>query len=91
MWLKLLLSRVARWFIFKPKIPIWVNFGYFMVIWNGIFILPFGTFCVHLVHFGFICVHLISFSGFGIMYQEKSGNPASEARSISAKIFDSNS
>jgi hypothetical protein len=19
--------RVARWFIFKPKIPIWVNFG----------------------------------------------------------------
>jgi hypothetical protein len=20
-------SRVARWFIFKPKIPIWVNFG----------------------------------------------------------------
>jgi hypothetical protein len=21
------LSRVARWYIFKPKIPIWVNFG----------------------------------------------------------------
>jgi hypothetical protein len=20
-------SRVARWFLFKPKIPIWVNFG----------------------------------------------------------------
>jgi hypothetical protein len=20
-------SRVARWFVFKPKIPIWVNFG----------------------------------------------------------------
>jgi hypothetical protein len=20
-------TRVARWFIFKPKIPIWVNFG----------------------------------------------------------------
>jgi hypothetical protein len=19
--------RVARWFIFKPKIPIWINFG----------------------------------------------------------------
>jgi hypothetical protein len=27
---------------------------------------PFGTFCVHLVHF----------SHFGIMHQEKSGNPA---------------
>jgi hypothetical protein len=35
---------VARWFVFKPKIPIWVNFGgscdgrcrytYFMVIWS---------------------------------------------------------
>jgi hypothetical protein len=22
-----LTSRVARWFVFKPKIPIWVNFG----------------------------------------------------------------
>jgi hypothetical protein len=21
------INRVARWFIFKPKIPIWVNFG----------------------------------------------------------------
>jgi hypothetical protein len=20
-------NRVARWFVFKPKIPIWVNFG----------------------------------------------------------------
>jgi hypothetical protein len=20
-------SRVARWFIFEPKIPIWINFG----------------------------------------------------------------
>jgi hypothetical protein len=36
--------RVARWFLLKPKIPIWVNFGgtylggkmliYFMDIWN---------------------------------------------------------
>jgi hypothetical protein len=26
---------------------------------------PFGTFCFHLVHF----------YGFGVMYQEKSGNP----------------
>jgi hypothetical protein len=23
------LNRVARWFVFKPKIPIWVNFGGF--------------------------------------------------------------
>jgi hypothetical protein len=25
-------ARVARWYIFKPKIPIWVNFG---GPWNG--------------------------------------------------------
>jgi hypothetical protein len=57
---------VARWFIFKPKIPIWVHFRwpyidlnmltYFMAI--GIILRtfwifrPFGTFSVHLVHFG---------------------------------------
>jgi hypothetical protein len=35
-----------------------------MAIWD--ILLPFGTFCVHLVHF----------CGFGIMYQEKSGNLA---------------
>jgi hypothetical protein len=37
-------SRVARWFVFKQKIPIWANFGdtyvdlkiciYFVAIWN---------------------------------------------------------
>jgi hypothetical protein len=31
---------------------------------------PFGTFCVDLVHF----------SGFGTMYQEKSGNPRTRSR-----------
>jgi hypothetical protein len=47
-------GRVARWYLFKPKIPIWLNFGgaselkmlvYFMVIWN--ILQPFGTFNVH--------------------------------------------
>jgi hypothetical protein len=33
---------------------------------------PYGTFCVHLVHF----------SDFGIVYQEKSGNPEPSARVI---------
>jgi hypothetical protein len=36
---------------------------YFMGIWK--ILCPCSTFCVHLVHF----------SGFGIMDQEKSGNP----------------
>jgi hypothetical protein len=26
------MRRVARWFVFKPKIPIWVNFE---ELWNG--------------------------------------------------------
>jgi hypothetical protein len=37
---------------------------YFKDIWE--ILLPFGTFCVDLAHF----------SGFGITYQQKSGNPA---------------
>jgi hypothetical protein len=37
----------------------------------------FGTFCIHLVHF----------SGFGIMYQEKSGNPAGRVTRSQAYDF----
>jgi hypothetical protein len=46
-----------------------------MAIWNTLW--KFGTFYDHLVRFvfiGYIC------SGFGIMYQEKSGNPAQESK-----------
>jgi hypothetical protein len=39
---------------------------YFTGIWD--ILRPFGTFCVRLVHF----------SGFGIMFQEKSGNPETD-------------
>jgi hypothetical protein len=38
------LVRVARWFVFKPKIPKWLNFGgtcngkYWYILWSfGIF------------------------------------------------------
>jgi hypothetical protein len=71
--------RVAGRFVFKQKNPnlgkhseghrlenIAIFFGrleYFMDIWD--ILLPFGTFCDHLVHF----------SGFGTRHQEKSGNP----------------
>jgi hypothetical protein len=71
--------RVARWFIFKPKILIWVNFGgpyiekYWyigMAIWNilrtfGIFYDPLGK---------FVFIWYI-FSSFGNMYREKYDNP----------------
>jgi hypothetical protein len=45
---------------------VYVMYGHlehFRGIWDILW--TFGTFCVHLVHF----------SGLGIMYQEKSGNP----------------
>jgi hypothetical protein len=65
--------RVARWYIFRPKIQIWVNFGVsckwkmsvnFMTIWS--IFLPFGIFYGLLVYF----------SSFSNLYQEKSGNSA---------------
>jgi hypothetical protein len=46
----------------------WKKFKYYMAIWNILW--TFGVFYNHLVHF----------SGFGIVYQEKSGNPAVESK-----------
>jgi hypothetical protein len=57
--------RVARWFVFKPKIPIWVNF-------EGLRLQIVDIFYGHLGYFMTIWYIL---SGFGIMHQEKSGNP----------------
>jgi hypothetical protein len=48
---------------------------YFMAFWNIFW--TFGKFYDHLVHFLLILVH---FSGFGITYQEKSGNPVQHWR-----------
>jgi hypothetical protein len=69
-------GRVARWFGLKPKIQIWVNFGGSC---NGIFyghLVHFTVFCYILWRFGIVRVNLVYFSHFGILYQEKSGNPA---------------
>jgi hypothetical protein len=77
--------RVAGRYIFKPKIPLWVNFG---AVCNGRFwyifghvayftanlciLWSFGIFCGRLVYF--VVVWYI-FPRFGLLYQEKSGNP----------------
>jgi hypothetical protein len=49
------LARTARWYIFKPKIPIWVNFvepwngkGRYIIWLFGIYYRIFGIFYGHL-------------------------------------------
>jgi hypothetical protein len=45
------IARAARWFVFKPKIPVWVNFGGSC---NGncqYILCPFDLFYVHLEYF----------------------------------------
>jgi hypothetical protein len=67
---------------FRTEILIWVNFVgsrkwngkgkwkmlvYVMAVWS--ILRPFGIFCGHVVYF------MVYFSCFGMLYQEKSGNP----------------
>jgi hypothetical protein len=71
-------TRVARWFVFKPKIPIlgkfwrvllWKILVYFVTIWSILMLLE--IFYGHLVNF--VVIWYI-FPRFGILCQEKSGN-----------------
>jgi hypothetical protein len=67
-------DRVARWYIFKPKIQTWVNFG-------GPGMEKVGTFYGHLEHiqaiwyilwpFGNLVAIWYIFSSFGILCEEK--------------------
>jgi hypothetical protein len=57
--------RVARWYIFKTKITIWVNFD----------LLYFKAIRYILWSFGILFDDLAHFSRYGMLYQEKSGNP----------------
>jgi hypothetical protein len=43
--------RVARWFVFKPKIPIWVNFGGSCYGKSWYILWPFGLFYGHWKYF----------------------------------------
>jgi hypothetical protein len=81
-------SRVARWFVFKPEISIWVNFG---GPWNrkcGYILWPFGIFYGHLEYFmaiwynllpfGIVCGYLVYFSRFGAFGPRKIWQPCSD-------------
>jgi hypothetical protein len=67
----------------------------FMAIWY--ILLPFAIFYGHLVYLTAICyilwplgifvVHLDKFSRFGILYQEKSGNPVQHTSNAAAKYL----
>jgi hypothetical protein len=86
--------------IFKPKIPVWVNFGGSC---NGrcwYILRPFGPISGHFVYcvaiwyilwlFGIFYGYLVYFSHFGVLYQDKSGNPDGLQRRqklISAETF----
>jgi hypothetical protein len=52
----------------------WKKLVSFMSIWS--ILMPFGTFCGHMLYF--VIIWYI-FSRFGMMYKEKSGNPAADA------------
>jgi hypothetical protein len=54
-------SRVARWYFFKPKISIWVNFGVSTKE-------RFGKFYGHLVHFNIIWPFGIFYGHFGTFF-----------------------
>jgi hypothetical protein len=71
--------RVARWFVFKPKIPIWVNFGGSCYGKSWYILWPLETLFGHLVYF--VVIWYI-FRHFGILDQEKSGNPASSWQTL---------
>jgi hypothetical protein len=66
---------------FQTKIPLWVNFDgsrngrcwcmYFMAIWSVVRTID--IFCGHLVYFTVIWY---TYYRLGMLYQDKSGNPA---------------
>jgi hypothetical protein len=73
------MPRVARWFVFKPKIQIWVNFGGYCYGKSWYILWPFGLFYGHwkyfLWPFGIFCGNWYIFRRLGILDRGKSGNP----------------
>jgi hypothetical protein len=66
-------TRVARWQIFKPITPIWVNFG---GPWKDIFYCRFKYIALMwYILWSFDNLVWYIFLGFGVLRQEKSGNP----------------
>jgi hypothetical protein len=72
------LFRVARWFIFKPKIQIWVYLGGPWNVTCNYILWPFGIFTAIWYNlWPLFCGHLVYFPSFGMFGPKKSGNPGS--------------
>jgi hypothetical protein len=79
----LLVYFMAVWYILWPFGILYGHLEYFVVIWYihifcGHLV---HIFCGHLVHL--FCGHLVYFPHFGMLYQEKSGNPVSKTFPLS--------
>jgi hypothetical protein len=64
-------------FTYIPKIQVWYLFEGLGMENLGIYYSTYGEFCEHLVYFvvtGYISSH------FGMLYQEKSGNPVADLK-----------
>jgi hypothetical protein len=84
------------WYILWPFGLYWWHLVYLMAIWS--ILLPFGIFCGHLVYINDIwCTYLWSFyifygylvayfSRFGMLSQEKSGNPGAQWKPLNVRI-----
>jgi hypothetical protein len=78
---RLVRTRVARWHIFRPKIPIWVNFGgscnrrCWCIYGHWVYSTAISS---NLRPWGIFHGYFVYFSSFGRLYHEKSGNPGAD-------------
>jgi hypothetical protein len=84
------LTRVARWFIFRPKIAIWVHFGRsfnggcLCILWK------FGLFYGHLVHFTYFVYFVVIWYIFPVLVYCSKKNLATLQQAYSNGLHKSN-
>jgi hypothetical protein len=62
-------ARVARWFVFKPKISIWVNFGGPYIDWKMLIYFLATVFGIVYRHLGYFITILYILCSFGTFYR----------------------
>jgi hypothetical protein len=71
-------TRVARWHIFKPKIPIYIGKIWRVLQWKMlVYFTAISSISLRLcsIFYGHLVYFRVIFSRFVMLYQEKSGNP----------------